>query len=157
MAATSVSPASTEQTLEKEYKYIDLATMEEKTTSVQVKFTPAISVDEGLARLTSDQNRLNAINSQLKRLTLAEKRAETVSNGAPRGVVLKMAVPFRAMPPFSNMIVLGANGKATLESKRVQTKAILQAFAQNTMIVDMIRAKVAEGVDEDDEDGNDAE
>ena len=151
MAATATTPASAVQTLSRDYKYIDLTTMELKEKTVEVEFTPASNVEEGLARLTSDENRLKAINGQLKRLALREAQADAVSNGAPRGVILKMAVPFRTFPPYSNMLILGPNGKATVESKREQTKAILRDFAANPMIVGMIKAKVAEGVDDDED------
>ena len=148
------TPESTTIVLERDYKYIDLSTMELKEKTVKVEFVPATQVEEGLARLTSDENRLKAINGQLKRLALREAQCEAVANGAPRGIILKMAVPFRTFPPYSNMLVLGPNGKPTVESKREQTKAILRDFAQNQMILAMIKAKVAEGVDEEEEEGN---
>jgi hypothetical protein len=157
MATSQVSPGNGQsgpeiQKIEKVYKFIDLSTMKEQSKTVKVDFIPAVSVEEGLARLTEDKHRLSAINSQLRRLALFEERKAAIEGGAPRGVVLKMAVPFRAMPPFSGLLQFGPNGKATVESKRAQTKAIMEAFAANPMILEMLKAKVAElGADDDDD------
>ena len=156
--ATNVNPTPGVEVekVEKTYKYIDLATMSEARKTVQIEFSPAKTIEDAMARLNDQEQLLTAVNDRLRKLTFVSARKEAIAGGASKGIVMGIARTFRAFPQFAKLLVVGENGKATVESKRAQTKAILEAFSKMPEMIAMLQSASA-AVENDEDEGDDDE
>lgn len=148
--------------LKKTYKYFDLDTFESKSEEKTVSFEPAKDLAEAHTRVGGDESvLLKALNAFLKAQVLAQAEAEVTSKGGRKSVVLAIAKPFRALPPFNAMYELNADGTPKVaDGEKVinradQTKAILTMIKGNAVMLDAIRAG-SQAPTEDETDGEDS-
>ncbi len=138
---TGVSPV----TIEKTYKFFDLATFKEVAEKATVSFTPAGSYEEALARIGNDSGIVTkALNAYLQRAAFNEKRKEIAGKGASRKIVLSVIKPLRNLPPWADM-----------EDRKAQTESLLEMVRQNTAMVESIKAASLKAVDAEDDDEDD--
>lgn len=142
--------------IKKTYKYFDLDTFEVKSEEKTVIFEPAKDLAEAQSRVGGDEaTLLRALNSFLRTSALRDAENEVTSKGGKRTVVLAVAKPFRALPPFSQMFKKDASGAVVVENgekvvdRAAQTKAILDMIKTSPTMLESIKA----GSQIEDEDG----
>jgi len=150
--------------IKKVYKYFDLDTFEQKSEAVDVPFEPAKDLAEAQTRIGGDESvLLKALNSYLKAQVFAEAEKSVTSKGGRKAVVFAICKPFRALPPWSTMYVLNADGTPKVEDgekvidRAAQTASILQVVKSNQAMLDAIRAGSAQASDESDDDNGETE
>lgn len=158
----SITKDGSKMELKKTYKYFDLDTFESKSEEKTVSFEPAKDLAEAHTRVGGDESvLLKALNAFLKAQVLAQAEAEVTSKGGRKSVVLAIAKPFRALPPFNAMYELNADGTPKVaDGEKVinradQTKAILTMIKGNAVMLDAIRAG-SQAPTEDETDGEDS-
>lgn len=144
--------------LKKTYKYFNLETLDQVSEEKTITFEPAKDLAEAQARVGGDEGTLlKALNAFLRGEALKAAEREVTSKGGKKSVVLAIAKPFRALPPFSTMYVLDSEGRPVVKdgekvvNRKAQTKAILEVIKSNPAMLDAIRA----GSENDDDDSND--
>ena len=140
MSTTEPVVESKEVTIKKTYEYFD-ENLVMQSKEVEVKFTPAVTYEEGVARLNSDAGRiLEGINIVLRKSALSEARgAAGVSGGINRAVLMDFIKPYRELPQFASMITATDKRKATAEEWNKQTSAILEQIKNVPFIMTSIR------------------
>lgn len=158
--------------IKKTYKFFDLDTLELKSEEKVITFEPAKDLAEAQARVGGDETTLlKALNTFLRSEALKAAEAEVTAKGGKRSVVLAVAKPFRALPPFSQMFVMvpekDASGNPTGKSvplvkdgekvidRKAQTKAILELVKSNSAMLETIKAGSASDSDDEDNDETD--
>jgi len=133
--------------IKKTYKYFDLNTFESKEEEKVVTFVPAKDIAEAQQRVGgSEETLLKALNSFLRSEALKAAELEVTSKGGKRTVVLAVAKPLRALPPFSQMFQKNPDGSIVVKDgekqidRPAQTKAILEMIKATPALLDAIRA-----------------
>lgn len=149
--------------VKKTYKYFDLDTM--KKVEVEREIPPFVSKtsDEILTLVSNDNDLLTkAVNAFLKRQELKKVKLEVAALGGSTTVVMQLAKPFRAMPPWSEMYELGTDGKPKVDKdgekiidRTAQTASILEFLNGNPKIKESIKAASIAAAQADDEDEDD--
>jgi hypothetical protein len=137
---TDKSSAIPANHVRKTYKYFDLDTFEDKSETIDIPFTSAKDLAEAQARVGGDESTLlKALNAFLKGEALKDGENSVTSKGGKRSVVLAVAKPFRAMPPFDKVFKLDADGKPVVENG----EKVIDRKEQTKKILDMIKASPA--------------
>lgn len=156
----------TENTFEtkKTYRYFDLETFEKKEVEKEIKVTLANTTADALERIGNDPDKLlKAINAFLQKDALRVARMEVSELGADTAVVMSVAKPFRALPPFNAMFELQANGKPKIENgqkvidRKAQTQAIFNFIKSTPLILDSIKRATAEAAANEDSENTNTE
>lgn len=166
MSRTQSTQKGASMEIKKTYKFFDLDTLELKSEDRTITFEPAKDLAEAQARVGGDESTLlKALNTFLRSEALKAAEAEVTAKGGKRSVVLAVAKPFRALPPFSQMFVmvpeldenkvptgkqipLVKDGEKVIDRK-AQTKAILELVKSNAAMLETIKAGSASDSDED--------
>lgn len=151
------SPKVTKKT----YTYFDLDKFEKVSEEREIpEFVPK-SADEILSLAANNNDLLvKAVNAYLKRAELRKVKNEVMSKGADTAIVMALAKPFRALPPFSNVFEKNPDGTIKTDKdgkvvdRKAQTKMIFDFIKKSPELVQSIKdATIAAAEAEDDEDG----
>jgi hypothetical protein len=155
MSTTQTTPQPTTTVdFEKNYKYYD-ADLVLQTKVVKGTFTPAVSVQNALDRIASDEKVLRALNGALQRVEFSRARKDAASGGISKKIVLKVIAPLRLLPGFAEMVAIEAKGEARKISRAKQTESLLAMLKMNPALMAAIAN--ASSMDEDDEEEDDTE
>lgn len=153
---------ATVKPIKKTYTYFDLNKFEKVSEEREIPpFVPKSS-DEVLAIVAADNDILTkAVNAYLKRAELRKIKLEVASKGGDTSIVMALAKPFRAMPPWNGMYELNTDGTPKTDEKgekvvdrAAQTKSILDFIKSNPALVASIKQATIDAANaEEDEDG----
>lgn len=148
-----------QKTVTKSYTYFDLSTGQRVSVDKEIPpFVPK-TAEEVAAILNEDNSILTAaVNAYLKRKALREVKLEVAALGGSSTVVMALAKPFRAMPPFNSYFEM-ENGKPALDKdgekvidRKKQTAEILKFIWSNPALVESIKQASLEAADTDEDD-----
>lgn len=155
----STEQPKTPKPIKKTYTYFDLDKFEKVTEEREIPpFVPKTN-DEVLAIVAADNEILSkSVNAYLKRAELRKIKLDVASKGGDTAIVMALAKPFRAMPPWNAMYELNPDGTVKVENgekvidRAAQTKSIFEFIKGNTALVASIKQATLDAAANEDED-----
>lgn len=150
---TAPATTETDNTFEKTFKFIDLATMKDQKVTKTVTFVPAADFKSALERLSSvekgEEKATSAVNTVLRDVEIQNVRKASVpANAAPRNVVLDFIKPYRNGPTFAKLMEI--DGKVIEKGDKrwkplydAQTESVLDAIKDIPFIMEQLKGIAA--------------
>jgi len=135
------------EVIEKEYKYFDLESFEQKSEKASATVQIAENVEEANSLLGNEANIITAANSFARASSLGAAEKSVTSKGGKKSIVFAVIGPFRDMLPFNvagatknpdGTYVKDSDGNIIID-KKLQTKNILEMVKKLPEMIQSIR------------------
>lgn len=137
-AGEAAAPAERRIKVSGSYVTLGAEGSKELTETTEITFSPAANSADAIARLGSDDAELTkAINQYLLKRMKRAARKEIESKGVDSASLMTFIRPLR-MVYFTDLLVKGADGEVTSESRKKQTDALINFVASNPAFLEAV-------------------